>query len=92
MMLFGAIILSYFDCRKAFMWLHGFFLVTNVLFTFISIQLGFEYYGYGYFLSALCTFLLTMLVLFNHLRKLPYHAFITNNNSLRPKFAGIDEE
>lgn len=92
LMLFAVIVLSYFDCRKAFMNLHGFFLLTNLVFTYISVQWGFEYYGFGYFLSALSTFLLAALVLFNHLRKLPYHAFITNNNSLRPAFDGLKEE
>lgn len=93
LMLFAVIILSYFDCRKAFMNLHAFFFVTNALFTYLSIVWGgFEYYGFGYFLSALSTFLLAALVLFDHVRKLPYHAFITSNNSLRPKFAGIADE
>lgn len=92
MMLYAVIILSYFDCRKAFMSLHGYFFLTNTTFTYISIQLGFPFYGYGYFLSALSTFLLAALMLFNHIRKLPYHAFITSNNSLRPTFAGIDTE
>jgi uncharacterized membrane protein len=93
LMLFAVIILSYFDCRKSFMNLHAFFFVTNALFTFLSIVWGgFEYYGFGYFLSALSTFLLAAMVLFDHVRKLPYHAFITNNNSLKQKFAGIDEE
>lgn len=92
LMLFAAIILSYFDCRKEFMLLHGFFLVTNVLFTALSIQWGFEFYGYGYFLSALFTFFFAAIMLFNHVRKLPYHAFITSNNSLRPTFAGIKDE
>lgn len=92
LMLFAVIILSYFDCRKAFMWLHGYFFLTNTLFTFMSIHLGFPFYGYGYFLSALSTFILAAFFLFNHVKNLPYHAFITSNNSLRPAFEGLKDE
>ncbi len=46
---------------------------------------GFEFYGFGYFLSAVTTFAVSVLVLFSHIRQLPYHAFITNNNSIRSK-------
>lgn len=83
LVLFQMIILSYFDCRKITMWLQFFFLASNAGFTIIGMKMGFPYYGYGYFLSALLTFFLTSLVLFTHLRNLPYHAFITNNNSIR---------
>ncbi len=88
MMLFSVIILSYFDRRVEFMTVHGFFLITNCSFTLVSIALGFPFYGYGYFLSAVLSFILSALLLFNHIRKLPYHAFITSNNSLR---RGFDE-
>lgn len=92
MALFSVIILSYFDRRVEFMCIHAFFFVTNALFTALSIHWGYAYYGYGYFISSLLTFLVASFVLFNHVRKLPYHAFITSNNSLRKDFAGIGEE
>lgn len=93
MMLFELVILAYFDCRRIMMVLQGIFLLTNAVFTYVTIEwLGFAYYGFGYFLACLVTFLFTSIVLFNHIRMLPYHAFITNNNSLRPSFKGIDEE
>lgn len=83
LMLFELIILSYFDCRKVAMWIQGVYLALNSVFTLITIHMGFPYYGYGYFLSSLVTFVITTAILFAHLRKLPYHAFITSNNSLR---------
>lgn len=86
MLLFELIILSYFDCRKLTMWIQGFYLLANAIFTLWTIHLGFPYYGFGYFLSSLCAFVFTSFVLLEHIRKLPYHAFITNNNSLRPTF------
>jgi uncharacterized membrane protein len=86
LLLFELIILSYFDCRKVAMVIQGFYLAANAVLTMGTIELGFPYYGYGYFLSSLLTFVITSLVLFNHIRNLPYHAFITKNNSLRPAF------
>ncbi len=92
MFLFCAIILSYFDRRNEFMWLHTFFLIANGVFTWISIELGFTYYGYGYFMASVILFFAAAIALFMHIRKLPYHAFITSNNSLRKDFEGIGQE
>lgn len=86
LMLFQYIILSYFDCRRAAMWCQGLFLAANAIFTLFSMQMGFAWYGYGYFAATLLGFVVSSLVLFAHIRKLPYHAFITNNNSLRETF------
>jgi len=84
--LFEMIILSYFDCRRTVMRIQGVFLLTTVVFTYFTVDMGFRYYGYGYFLASLVTFILASLALFDHIQKLPYHAFITNNNSLKPVF------
>ncbi len=81
--LFQMILLSYFDSRSRVMWLQFLFLVSNIIFTLISMNAGFAYYGYGYFLSSALTFLATTLVLFTFMNKLPYHAFITHNNTVR---------
>ena len=80
--LFEMVILAYFDCRRSIMWLQVLCLVTNALFTYMSVQAGFSYYGYGYFFSSLITAAAASIVLFNHLQKLPYHAFITSNSSI----------
>lgn len=91
--LFGQIILSYFDHRRTVMWIQGFFLVANTVIT-LYVMLGqshgwpitgFPFYGYGYFLSSLLTFVITTWVLFSHMRELPYHAFITSNTSVNFK-------
>lgn len=83
LLLFSSIILQYFDCRKANMWIFIFYFVANAIFTLITLQLGFEYYGYGFFLSSCLSFLIAAVILFDHVKKLPYHAFITNNNSVQ---------
>ena len=81
--LFEIIILSYFDCRKTVMWLSLVYLVSNAVLTVITMQWGFPYYGYGYLLSSMIVFILTSIVLFRYVKKLPYHAFITSNNSIK---------
>jgi len=83
LVLFSMIILSYFDCRRANMWIAVFYFTANALFTIISMQAGYKFYGYGFFLSSAITFFIAAAVLFAHVRKLPYHAFITNNNSVQ---------
>lgn len=86
LVLFTTIILSYFDCRKANMWIFFFYFASNTVLTLVFMQWGYEYYGYGFFLASALTFFLSAAILFAHVRKLPYHAFITNNNSVkRPK-------
>lgn len=40
-------------------------------------------YGYGFFLSSALSFLVAATTLVMHVRKLPYHAFISNNNSVK---------
>ncbi|MBN8543611.1 MAG: exopolysaccharide Pel transporter PelG [Alphaproteobacteria bacterium] len=94
LLLFATIILAYFDCRRNNMWVFIFYFVSNTLLTLVFMQMGYEYYGYGFFLASALTFMLAATLLFSHVRKLPYHAFITNNNSVKlPKLrTGADEE
>jgi uncharacterized membrane protein len=55
------------------------FLAANALLTFISLKLGFRFYGYGYFLSALIAFAVAFVTTDYFLRRLPYQTFIRNN-------------
>ena len=83
LVLFATIILSYFDCRRANMAIFAFFFASNTILTLVFMQMGYAYYGYGFFLSSALTFFLAASILAVHIRKLPYHAFITNNNSVK---------
>lgn len=85
LLIFECIILSYFDCRRHTMWIYLFFMVTNALFTWISMDAGFPYYGYGYFLASAISFIVAGFVVVSHVRKLPFHSFITNNTSINPR-------
>ncbi len=83
LLLFEFIILSYFDSRRRVMYLQIGYFVLNVVLTIWSMNKGFPYYGYGYFLASMLTFLLTSVVLFSYIRKLNYHSFVSSNNALR---------
>lgn len=83
LVLFSTIVLSYFDCRRANMWIFVSYFALNTILTLICLQAGYEYYGYGFFMASALTFFVSAAFLFAHMRKLVYHAFITNNNSVK---------
>lgn len=81
--LFIGIVLSYFELDRVTLALQVFFLVTNAAFSLISLQMGFAWYGYGYFLAALTTFLVSFFALAHYVGQLPYVSFIRANPSVR---------
>lgn len=86
LMLFATIILQYFDCRREIMWVYAWFFVCNAVLTLIiMLNYGFEYYGVGYFFASVSSFAFAVIALMHHIQHLPYHSFITNNNSVQLK-------
>ena len=83
LMLFITILFNYFDSRRQAMWIQCVFMCTNGLFTLISMKAGMEYYGYGYFISTLVSFIFGAVMLMRYLEKLPYHAFVTTSRAIR---------
>lgn len=81
--LFLTVIHSYFDNRRSVLLIQGFFCVSNIAFSLVSREMGFTYYGYGYFLANLLTFALAAYTLERYVRRLPYHTFVTNNASVQ---------
>lgn len=77
------ILLSYLDLNRSVLWLSALLLACNAIFTWASRSLGFPYYGYGYFLAAVVTFLVATFVAMRYLDDLPYHTFISGNASVR---------
>ncbi len=77
------IILTYFDFRRLVLVLQGLFLATNVVFTFISLKMGFPFYGGGYFASTLVTFAVTYFALTRYVGDLPYRTFVRDNLSVK---------
>ena len=80
---FLTILLSYLDLNRSVLWLSALLLAVNAIFTWASRELGFAYYGYGYFLSAVTAFLVAVYVAMRYLDDLPYHTFISGNASVR---------
>jgi uncharacterized membrane protein len=85
MFLFLTIVLAYFDARRLALLMQALYMVLNAVLTYWLMGYGFPYYGYGYFLASLIVFVVTALLTFRHVKSLPYHAFITNNQSLVKK-------
>lgn len=78
-----AVFLAYFDLRKPMLLVYGVLLASNVGFTLVTLHLGFPYYGYGYFLSALTSFAAAVMVLAYYLDRLPYLTFVRSNTSIQ---------
>ncbi|MDE3061337.1 MAG: hypothetical protein KGJ06_10030, partial [Pseudomonadota bacterium] len=76
---FLLVLLSYFDNRRLSLIIQLLFLLTNTLFTWASLKAGFEYYGYGYFLSTALTFAAAAVLTVQYISQLPYHTFVTAN-------------
>ncbi|MBS0623940.1 MAG: exopolysaccharide Pel transporter PelG [Verrucomicrobia bacterium] len=72
------IIFSYFDSQSNMLLVTVLMFVMNALLSFITLKCGFAYYGYGYCLAMILTFLVGGVRLFLFLNNLHYHIFITN--------------
>lgn len=83
--LFLTIVLSYFDSRRTVVAIYAFFFAANGIFTYLFMQLGFHYYGYGYCLASILTFAIAAFITARYMNELPYHAFISSNNSINTK-------
>ena len=77
------ILLLYLDLNRSVLWLSALLLVTNASLTWAARAAGFAYYGYGYFLAAVVTFLVAVFVAMRYLDDLAYHTFISGNASVR---------
>lgn len=76
LLLFMLLFLSYFDRRRLALGLHVLLFACNGIFSWISREMGFSYYGLGYFLASLVTFLAAYGCALVLLERLPYYTFI----------------
>lgn len=77
------IVLSYLDLNRLGLALQTGYLVSNAVLTWVTLQWGFPYYGYGYCAASILAFASASIVTLRCLEQLPYHAFITGNASVR---------
>lgn len=71
------IILLYYNLRKDTLIITGFFAGTNILFTWISTNLGAYSYGAGYTVSSLISFVISYVYLRRRLEELEYLTFVS---------------
>jgi len=69
-------IFYYLDRRTKAMWLSLLFLVLNTLLTLYSIELGPDMYGYGYAISLLISFSLSLVLLQKTMDRLGYETYM----------------
>ncbi|PKK89653.1 MAG: hypothetical protein CVV64_13325 [Candidatus Wallbacteria bacterium HGW-Wallbacteria-1] len=74
--LFVMIALLYFEFRTEAALLTCTFLILNALLTYLTLNLGVAWYGYGYFAAALITLAGGILMLDRKIRKLEYLTFV----------------
>lgn len=80
--LFVNIILSYFDCRRAYLLLQSLFFLSNAGFTFLFLFGGFRFYGMGFFFASVVTFAASASYMMYYVLRLPFHTFVTTNSSV----------
>ncbi len=85
MTIFLVVLLSYFDNRLDALKVQCIFMTTNGLFTWFIMQFGFEYYGYGYYMASLASFLCGAFIFAAYVNRLPFHTFITRNSAVAEK-------
>jgi polysaccharide biosynthesis protein PelG len=83
LLLFVLIVFAYFDLRLLALKIALFFLASNLVLSWGTLHAGFEWYGYGYFLSAALSFAVGYWIMLRKLGNLPYLAFVEINPSVR---------
>lgn len=72
-------VLHYLDKRKEAMWISFIFAALNFVLTYITINyLGPNYFGYGFGISVLISFIISLFVIKKTLKDLEYETFMLN--------------
>lgn len=82
MLMFSTVMLSYFDLQRVTLTLMAILTVLNTVFTVVSINAGYAYYGLGYMAAAGITFLISYVVLALFIQNLPYNSFVRHNSAI----------
>ena len=69
-------VLFYLDQRQAVVWLTGTLVLSNIVFTALSLRLGAAWFGYGFALAMLVTVVLGIWILNRKLEALEYQTFM----------------
>lgn len=69
------LIMYYFDERRSALIVSAFFMITNDVLTLISLKLGTDFYGLGYFFATFMSVILAFVYIRNFLRNFSYNTF-----------------
>ncbi len=69
-------LLFYIDKRIETLFLSIIFLILNAIFTYISINLGPQYFGYGYAISLLIVFIIALIIVRKKFWRIDYETFM----------------
>lgn len=69
------LVMLYFEARLQAVLITGCFMVTNLAFTLYFLPRGLDYYGYGFMLSAILTFIISLFIAFRFIRNIDYITF-----------------
>lgn len=79
---FCCVVLAYFDRRQDLLWLNTLFLVLNVGLSFLTLRLGFPFYGYGYFLASVIAMAAAYATVVARASDLSFLTFLRQNSSV----------
>ena len=72
----------FFDRRRIYLVLQALFFTLNLILSIVTVQLGEDYYGVGYFLAAFAASAVALVIADQTFGKLNYLTFIGNNPSV----------
>lgn len=73
------IVLHYFDSRRTVLLINALFLGSNLVFSWASLRMGLNWYGFGYFLASILTFTVAYVLVNLAFRDMLYLAFVRQN-------------
>jgi len=69
-------VLHYLDKRVEAMWISFIFFISNFILSYLTIQLGPEYFGYGFGISVFISFIVSLYILNKAIKELEYETFM----------------
>jgi uncharacterized membrane protein len=72
-------VLFYLDARREVLIITAFFFITNLIFTFATLHLGAETFGYGFAASVTLSAFLSLFILSHKFNRLEYETFMLQN-------------
>lgn len=71
------IFMMYFDIRKKLVLVAAVFLGANIVFTVLTLKMGYNFYGYGYLMACLAALILGYYILNKYINELEYQTFVS---------------